>query len=315
MAVIYVSPATNITEFIASVAVTPGDVLVLEDGVYNQVVIIEKSNLRIVTKGCQAIFNGGNILASAFVLNGVTGVEIKGFKILDYIAHGIFVSGGAANRILDNSIKRVSGDGIRVSNSQANLIWKNEIKEAFDGVELISGSAGNRVIENYAANCRDDGFESFLPSDRDNTFTGNVSQDNGGNGLEIFGENNLVQCNVSKRNVNAGLYIVAGRNIIALNNEIESNRSDGILVSDNNCFIANNQVKSNGRIGINVSGNNNIVQNNIIAFNKNNGLNLQVTSSTSFIFENEFVCNTPANIVNNGVNNNFLENEVKKCKK
>ena len=28
MAVIYVSPATNITEFIASVAVTPGDVLI-----------------------------------------------------------------------------------------------------------------------------------------------------------------------------------------------------------------------------------------------------------------------------------------------
>ncbi|MFY9176976.1 MAG: hypothetical protein WBI74_00985 [Caldicoprobacterales bacterium] len=48
MAVINVTPLTDITALIASDTVSPGDVLLLQDGLYFQTVNITKDNIRII---------------------------------------------------------------------------------------------------------------------------------------------------------------------------------------------------------------------------------------------------------------------------
>jgi len=68
MAIINVSPDTDITAFVASAAVSEGDVLLLAQGTYNQAVIISKNYVRLVSKTGKAIFEGSNILANAFSL-------------------------------------------------------------------------------------------------------------------------------------------------------------------------------------------------------------------------------------------------------
>lgn len=58
MAVINVTPLTDITDLIASDNVAEGDVLLLEEGIYFQTVNILKNNIRIIAKGPEVIFDG-----------------------------------------------------------------------------------------------------------------------------------------------------------------------------------------------------------------------------------------------------------------
>lgn len=170
MAVITVSPTTDISALIASNTVAPGDVLVLEDGEYFQTVNITKNFLRLVTKGTKVVFDGKSLLQSAFILTDVTGVEISGVSIMHYRSDGISIVGGGGHRVVGNEINGVLNNGISVIASSGNLLWKNEVCRAVDSVQLASASINNHVIENLATFCEDDGFESFLPRDSSNVF-------------------------------------------------------------------------------------------------------------------------------------------------
>ncbi len=58
MAVINVTPFTDITALIASDNVKEGDVVLLEKGIYFQTVNITKNYIRIVAKGPGVVFDG-----------------------------------------------------------------------------------------------------------------------------------------------------------------------------------------------------------------------------------------------------------------
>ena len=186
MAIINITPLTDITALIASDNVSEGDALLLEDGIYYQTVIIPKNNIRIIAKGTEVIFDGKSTLTAAFTLSNVTGVLIKGINIRHYRANGIVIEGGYGNRIIKNTINNMLDSGIVMINSRGNLIWKNEICSCSDGVRLIQGSTSNRVIENVVKECFDDGFESFLAPDSNNAFISNTAMRSRFNGLDIY---------------------------------------------------------------------------------------------------------------------------------
>ena len=81
MAVIKITPLTDISALIASDNVNEGDVLLLEEGIYFQTVNIFKNNIRIVAKGPGVIFDGKSTLLTAFTLSNVVGVAIEGINI------------------------------------------------------------------------------------------------------------------------------------------------------------------------------------------------------------------------------------------
>ena len=307
MAIINISPDTDITAFIASAAVSEGDVLLLAQGTYDQSVIISKNYVRLVSKDRKAVFDGSDLLANAFSLNGVTGVEIDGVNIQNYLSNGISISGGTGNRIIRNLITDIGNRGISVSGSTANLIWKNQINNVFDGVELISSSTNNWVIKNWISDTIDDGFESFLPNDQNNAFIGNLAHDCGGNCFEIFGANCLALNNTAADCSNSGYLIAAGSNSVAIENSAKK-CVDGVLQTSQNVFLALNELKSNNGSGLEIRTDFNIAVWNHIAFNLDSGLVLGPNSNGNFIYQDKVECNTPFDIVTGGTDNNLLRN-------
>ncbi len=133
MAIINVTPQTNISALIAFDDVGEGDVLLLEEGIYFQTVNVVKDNIGIVAKGPKVIFDGRSILTSAFVLSAVGGVVIEGINMRHYRASGILIQAGSGNRIVNNTINNMMDAGIEIVGSGGNLIWKNEICNCFEG--------------------------------------------------------------------------------------------------------------------------------------------------------------------------------------
>jgi len=203
MAVINVTPLTDITALIASDAVSPGK---------------------------NAVFYGMGILFNAFILSDVSGVEINGITIRNYSISGVLIDFGSGNRIVNNKIYNIADYGIHVFSSSANLIWKNEICRGLDGVHLVLGSTNNRIIENTVKNCYGDGFHSFREQDSDNVFVGNTAIGNRGYGMSIQGTNNLLLNNTLIDNGSGGVIIGEGSNTVGINNTVKDSRVTGYFV-------------------------------------------------------------------------------------
>jgi len=317
MAVINLSPTTDITELINSDSVSEGDVLLLEDGEYFQTVNVTKNFIRIAAKGNKVLFNGKSMLVGAFNLIDVTGVEIIGISIMHYRGNGIFINGGSGNRIVENKINSVLNNGISISSSHDNLIWKNEICNAGDGIFLGSGSTNNRVIENSVKECLDDGYETFFENDSNNVFISNTAIDNGSYGLHIFGINNLLHNNILINNRLAGIHVNIGINTIATNNIVNNSQFMGVRILDHsNLFFGHNRVVDNRFTGIGALTrvDNGTFYNNTVMHNTDIGLILNVTTNSNLVYDNKFKCNIPFNINDTGTNNTFLNNVDEPCK-
>ncbi len=309
MAVILVNPNIDLTTLIASATVNPGDVLLLEDGVYNQSVNISKNYLRIVARGRNAIFNGGNTLADAFILTNVQGVEIRGITIMDYTDDGIQLTAGFAHRILNNKIIRVGNRGIALIRSNSNFILRNQFAQASYGIR-VETSDGNVIIQNKVSHCINDGIEVLPSNDTTNYFIGNFAEKCGGNGLEISGIGNFIWKNVAVGNSLNGLRAFFGNNNVVIENISKDNAGDAFMFSDVNGYMYNNVFENNSESGIDLSGDYNIILNNLIACNKDNGININAGADFNTISNNILRYNTPTQINNNGANNNFIDNTL-----
>ncbi|QOX62057.1 right-handed parallel beta-helix repeat-containing protein [Anoxybacterium hadale] len=310
MAIINVSPADNLTELIASAAVSPGDVLLLADGIYTQSVVIEKNDIRVISQSGKAIFSGFFVLINGFILNGVTGTLIYGVEIRNYFQNGIVVTGGSANRIVSNRITVVGGTGIVITSSAENLVWKNRISEVgADGILMISGSTGNRILENHISDCAFDGIETFLSPDANNVIVENDVRGCGDNCFEIFGINCFVYGNKAVEAAQNAYLVFSGPYTALLENKgLISGR--GLYVNISNIFAACNSMVSNGGTGVLSLNDYGIYQENLIENNGNSGLLLSISADNNFIFENRIVGNDPADITDSGTGNTFLKNQT-----
>lgn len=69
----------------------------------------------------------------------------------------------------------------------------------------------------------------------------------------------------------------------------------------------------NNRKGMNNASQFEIVLNNEISYNSDSGLLLDETSMGNLVMDNTLVCNIPENIVDNGTDNNLINNIDKPC--
>lgn len=275
MAIINVTPLTDITALIISDNVSEGDVLLLEEGIYFQTVAVTKNYIRIVAKGPGVIFDGKSILLDAFILVDTAGVMIEGINIRHYRASGILIEFGRGNRIVNNKINNMIEHGVEVMSSRENLIWKNEIINCYDGVLLIEGSTNNWVIENECRGCYGDGYEAFLSPDSNNAFISNKAIGN------MIKETKL------------GTYVIF----------------DGYF----NHFVGENNIVCNRREGIENNGQYNVLFNNEISYNRDTGILLGTTSIQNLVMDNKLVCNIPGNIDDRGMDNYLINNVEKPC--
>ena len=154
----HVYPGQSIQDAIDSAS--PGDTIIVHEGEYHQSVVITKS---ISLIGDEAILNGtspsdlGTTLADAITIDeGVSGVTIKGFEIMNYSYYGIQAwNNGTSNiEIINNVIHDMGGTAIVVGNDGTgfhenwfihnNTIYKSEI-----GIYVAHGK--NVIISNNIA--------------------------------------------------------------------------------------------------------------------------------------------------------------------
>ena len=126
MAVINVTPLTDITALIASDSVNQGDVLLLDEGIYYQTVIIPKNNIRIKAKG---LIIGNTIKDSRTDALTITD-QRNNFTAENYIEctrqAGIFHL-GQFGTFLSNEISYSGNDGILLGSSVRDLVMDNRL--------------------------------------------------------------------------------------------------------------------------------------------------------------------------------------------
>lgn len=314
MAVINVTPFTDITALIASDNVKEGDVVLLEKGIYFQTVNITKNYIRIVAKGPGVVFDGQSTLLVAFTLSNVVGVAIEGINIRHYRVDGIFIESGSGNRIINNRINNVLNDGIFLFGSSGNLIWKNEICYCSDGIKLSSGSTNNWIIENIVKDGFVDAFEASSSADSNNVFISNIAIRHRDSGFRIFGSNNLLLNSISINNTQ-GIWITEGNDSLAIGNKIKGAKSSALLIFDEyrNSFAGENNIECNAKEGIFNLGDFGILLNNELLHNGDKGIILDTSAIGNLAMNNKLVCNIPENISDRGINN-LINNIDKPCK-
>lgn len=314
MAVIEVTPQTNISALIASGDVNEGDVLLLEEGIYFQTVTIRKNNIRLVAKGSEVIFDGKATLFTAFSLLNVVGVVIEGIHIRHYRDDGIFIQAGSANRILNNRINNMVDFAIDIIGSTANLIWKNHIQDCRSGIRLGSGSISNWIIDNTVRECFSIAFSIFQATAVNNAFISNKAIGSRGNGFTMIGSNNLLMDNLSIDN-DQGVSVFDGSHSLAIRNRIQATRLNAFTVFNEyqNYFAGENQLECNGRIGINIIGEFGIFLNNESSYNADTGITLATASRANLVKGSKLVCNIPQNMVDSGSDNNLIDNTDRPC--
>jgi hypothetical protein len=309
MAIIKVSPDMDITALIASEEVAEGDVLLLADGIYDQTVLVGKNYIRIVSEKGNAVFEGNDLLAFGVGLDDVTGVEISGVKIKNYVVAGVFISRGKANRILCNQITNIGFHGVVAVASSENLIWRNLTRDTRYCVFFLEGCADNKVLGNSAINCQGNAFTSYLSDDRDNAFIGNCISKCGGTAFAMNGDNCLLLFNNVADSVNTGFQISLGDSNVAINNN-GIGGADGIQTKSSNSLIAGNKLIGNKGRGVELDSSFNVILGNLITCNQNSGLVIDSPWGENLIQGNRIACNTPQDIIIDGNNNNLVGNRT-----
>ncbi|MDF2715890.1 MAG: hypothetical protein K0R28_2815 [Paenibacillus sp.] len=306
MAILQVSPGTpGILQTTVDLA-NAGDLIVVNDGVYNETVTFtgpDDNFIRIVARHPhKAILDSNNTKGNAFVLDNVVGVEINGFLIRNYTDTGIEMdSASNHNRIVNNRIQDIDIFGIEM-NGFGNLAWRNEIERINNtGIEF-EGGTGNWAVQNVIRNVAvaidiEDGVNILIG----NIVDASITVDSTGNLLF----NNQVR----NAGTTGGIVIQAAPHTAVIQNHIHGSNGDGISATSDNNFFGDNKIIENKGSGIEISSDFNIVENNEIEDNTDSGILLNAGATGNLILRNELDDNEPRNITDNGVNNNSFQNE------
>ncbi|NLK43243.1 MAG: right-handed parallel beta-helix repeat-containing protein [Tissierellia bacterium] len=177
MAIINVTPLTDISSLINSDSVTEGDVLLLEEGIYFQSVAVLKNNIRIVAKGPGVIFDGRSTLLDAFISNKAIGNRNNGLEIY-----------GTNNLLLDKVLID-NGQGVIISGGNGSVAIGNFIRGTKLGTyEIFDGYSNHFVGENHIVCNRTEGIDN---NGQFNIFLDNEILNNGDTGI-LLGTNSIL---------------------------------------------------------------------------------------------------------------------------
>ena len=291
-------------------AASPGDVVLVAPGVYSEQVDVNTNYIRIIAEGKNAIVTGG--YPFGFFLNGVNGVEVKGFTVLNTYFCCFWVLWGGYNRLVSNTaIGSQNCSGFHLWGTTGNLLWHSgAIANYYDGILLEGGSTNNWIVDNKVqGNVNGNGIETFLPEDANNALVGNTAVGNYDDGIEDWGENTLVLHNKSFGN-DWGYFKPEGDDFVAVENQLNNNHYDGILNDATNGYIAANEITENGESGIDAYYTQySIIQANEIERNRDSGILIASGSTNNLIYDNDLEDNTPYDIDLGDPNNTVLNND------
>lgn len=298
-------------------AAEEGDVILVENGVYNEAVVVNTPNLKIIANGDSVVLDGQFELDTGIAVDEPD-VEIRGFIIKNYFKEGIFITDDTdGSRILYNKISHiidpedVDGHGIFVW-GQDNLVWGNRIENASDsGIHL--NDARNWVVENYVEKAAY-GIYFFLNNNAaiNNTLIDNTL------GIYVNDDNNLILYNKVFNSKLDGITIDDWDLVPIVSNKIEESGANGIHIFDSSQnFIGDNIINCNTQTGIRVSYDGeevrfSSIEENTITKNKNNGVLAKNNAEDNFVYKNWIKDNRPYDIYFADGDNTALKNKCEK---
>jgi nitrous oxidase accessory protein len=248
-------------------AASPGDTLLVAQGVYEKITIQKSLNL----VGNGAVIRAGS--RDACVNIESNNVGISGFTVRDGF-YGIKLNSVNGCNVTNNTVIYCTQPGIALLFSDGNTVTGNNasfngiVGEGWYGIYL-SNSNDNLITNNVAYGNGAYGINLF-PSCGNNTIRGNLLHGNM-YGLYMFTDctGNLIENNDLSRNTNSGLdlrFNCTGNRI--LNNTMEDNVVAGLTLMEasGGNTIRGNDIRGNGRYGLQIQSSsdaNTIINNNI----------------------------------------------------
>lgn len=267
-------------------AASPGDLIVVDGGIYRENVNVTK---RLTLRGLKmpvvdAGENGSAIIVSA------DGIVLEGFSLKN------------------SGVGTVQPAGITVR-SNDNTILNNTVTDNWNGISLYD-SSGNIVKDNQASYNTWAGI--YLENSTNNVIANNNFSSNAGRGLIRSGfagiklwnsSHNTIIENLVKDNPHFGIELeYSGENIIA-ENDFYQNQGVGIRFwASNNNSISGNRALDNQLSGIELQDSeNNTIAGNYAGGNRGRGIFL-TSSQNNFIYNNCFADNNEYDAYDDGTN-------------
>jgi parallel beta-helix repeat protein len=325
----------------AVAAAQAGDKILVCPGIYEETVLVNKSDLRIEAQAAPAhladsevrslgdvVLQGTPALEFGFRLLNTTGVLIQGFTVQGYRQANIRIEGSAdplvgissGNTLRKNVTTAAVIDGIELINSDANLVEHNisfaNSGPSSDGIFVTGprvgaqfqiGSKDNVIRHNETFGNGQHGINLFRTRSGNVVF-GNSSHDNRGRGIQIAQSN--------EENVIENNYVFENGSLI-LPPPVPPIMGGGIgifVVNSTLVTVKSNRSERNRANGIalNTAGNN-VVTNNRSDSNRTAGIALN-GASANLVEQNEVFENTEDGIrlVNNSDSNTVQLNHARR---
>lgn len=272
------SKITTITEALSQAA--PGSKIVIEPGIYNESLLINKSDIELYGKAGAIIEGEGkNTLTIDSENVKISNIEFKN-KSKDN-EEVLYIKKGKPN-ISHCVIKGNGGAGIRIVDESNPEIVDNIIKSCVDGI-VVADKSGAVIKSNFVSQNEQSGIK--------------VSS----NGKTI------IKYNYISKNEQYGIMADNAKQLVIFNNNIDKNQISGITAGKGcELRISNNRIQDNGNgVEIYDSSKADIIDN-IVGFNRMNGIHVG-TSSVSDLLSNFISNNKMTGIYINGIAKVFVE--------
>ena len=191
-------------------------------------------------------------------------------------------------------------------NVRTGVVIKNVIVDNFYVGIQLNDSFGNTISDNVVQNIRFEGIDLRSFSEN-NVIKNNDIHQNGGGGIAINSDSNVVQDNTITGN-RVGIFS-GGKDNTITGNTVRLNNESGMEISSDNTLIENNIISDNAisgnGYGINAGGSNLSILHNEISNNKRG---MVITGYSSIITENTIKNNSEKGLRNDRDSNEFYHN-------
>jgi parallel beta-helix repeat protein len=251
-------------------------------------------------RSLQVLHRGGapqvrTIYVRAGVYSPSTTQEVFPLDLSD-LSHLTIQGEGQENTVLDAGF---TGNLVHAQRSVHLVIEDFRLTRAAIGI-VVRESTDLTIRRNHITGNEFDGIEIGRNSDADNVITENLIDNNGEDGITLFGSSTAtVANNTIRANRRTGFRAAFGGIVELTDNVLEDNGEDGIILTiHTTATIADNIVRHNTRIGITIINSTAMISGNII---ENNGLHgiFVDAHGTAMLTDTQLIANLIGIIVQN----------------
>jgi nitrous oxidase accessory protein NosD len=303
-------------------AASPGQVILVDPGVYNEAVTIPAGRDRILIQGAgpgSSILDGQNLLGTGFTVVAASMVTIRGFTIRNYTANGVFIQ-NESNWLDHLELTAILGAAVRLFSARHNLITNLDLHDLPGlGIEVAELSVGNWVVGNrvrvvligiivnqlaernliWQNDVRFATETAYRILGASNYVVENLASFAPRIGIAVTGApGNLFLGNIVVGADGQGINVMASPRTFLLQNTTNQNQDDGIRTNNSGlALIVGNSVQRNEEDGIAIqSPNGNVVGDENSALNNDDsGLRVQAAPGNSF--RRNVLCNNSPDLL------------------